>query len=153
MRMLALKNNNMEEYIRLVEKTRNDRLAYLIQQTDAYIEKIGQMVKQQRVEAGIRDEDEELALKGGKNGDGMHLESGLSSRARRYYLNTHRRTEEVVQPQMLKGGELKEYQLAGLQWMVSLYNNNLNGILADEMGLGKTIQVSTNGTAYSSLPL
>jgi SNF2 family DNA or RNA helicase len=28
----------------------------------------------------------------------------------------------------------------GLQWMVSLYNNNLNGILADEMGLGKTIQ-------------
>jgi len=28
----------------------------------------------------------------------------------------------------------------GLNWMVSLYNNNLNGILADEMGLGKTIQ-------------
>jgi ATP-dependent helicase STH1/SNF2 len=28
----------------------------------------------------------------------------------------------------------------GLQWLVSLYNNNLNGILADEMGLGKTIQ-------------
>ncbi|KAK4900122.1 Transcription activator BRG1 [Elasticomyces elasticus] len=28
----------------------------------------------------------------------------------------------------------------GLQWMISLYNNNLNGILADEMGLGKTIQ-------------
>ena len=32
------------------------------------------------------------------------------------------------------------YQIAGLNWMVSLYNNNLNGILADEMGLGKTIQ-------------
>jgi len=28
----------------------------------------------------------------------------------------------------------------GLEWMVSLFNNNLNGILADEMGLGKTIQ-------------
>jgi ATP-dependent helicase STH1/SNF2 len=38
------------------------------------------------------------------------------------------------------GGKLKDYQLKGLQWMVSLYNNNLNGILADEMGLGKTIQ-------------
>jgi SNF2 family DNA or RNA helicase len=35
---------------------------------------------------------------------------------------------------------LKEYQIKGLQWMISLYNNNLNGILADEMGLGKTIQ-------------
>ena len=28
----------------------------------------------------------------------------------------------------------------GLEWMVSLYNNQVNGILADEMGLGKTIQ-------------
>lgn len=41
---------------------------------------------------------------------------------------------------MLSGGTLKHYQLVGLQWLVSLYNNNLNGILADEMGLGKTIQ-------------
>jgi SNF2 family DNA or RNA helicase len=31
-------------------------------------------------------------------------------------------------------------QLKGLEWLVSLWNNNLNGILADEMGLGKTIQ-------------
>lgn len=31
-------------------------------------------------------------------------------------------------------------QLVGVQWLVSLYNNKLNGILADEMGLGKTIQ-------------
>jgi hypothetical protein len=30
--------------------------------------------------------------------------------------------------------------LQGLEWLVSLFNNNLNGILADEMGLGKTIQ-------------
>lgn len=44
------------------------------------------------------------------------------------------------QPAMLTGGELRPYQLDGLQWMLSLYNNNLNGILADEMGLGKTIQ-------------
>lgn len=36
--------------------------------------------------------------------------------------------------------KLRKYQLVGLQWMVSLYNNRLNGILADEMGLGKTVQ-------------
>lgn len=36
----------------------------------------------------------------------------------------------------------------GLQWMLSLYNNKLNGILADEMGLGKTVQVT-----FSSVPL
>ncbi|UKK01523.2 hypothetical protein MACK_002340 [Theileria orientalis] len=37
-------------------------------------------------------------------------------------------------------GKLRNYQLQGLSWLVSLYNNKLNGILADEMGLGKTIQ-------------
>jgi SNF2 family DNA or RNA helicase len=37
-------------------------------------------------------------------------------------------------------GQLREYQLVGLDWLVTLYEKNLNGILADEMGLGKTIQ-------------
>ncbi|BFZ61494.1 Putative ATPase [Saitoella coloradoensis] len=44
------------------------------------------------------------------------------------------------QPELVTGGILKDYQLAGLEWMVSLYENGLNGILADEMGLGKTLQ-------------
>ena len=58
-----------------------------------------------------------------------------------YYAVAHRIKEEVnIQPNMLVGGTLKEYQIKGLQWMISLFNNNLNGILADEMGLGKTIQ-------------
>ena len=35
---------------------------------------------------------------------------------------------------------MRNYQLEGLDWLTSLYENGLNGILADEMGLGKTIQ-------------
>ena len=35
---------------------------------------------------------------------------------------------------------MRSYQLEGLEWLTSLYENGLNGILADEMGLGKTIQ-------------
>ena len=35
---------------------------------------------------------------------------------------------------------LREYQHVGLDWLVTMYENKLNGILADEMGLGKTIQ-------------
>jgi hypothetical protein len=42
-------------------------------------------------------------------------------------------------PSLLKH-TLREYQHIGLDWLVSLYERNLNGILADEMGLGKTIQ-------------
>ena len=45
------------------------------------------------------------------------------------------------QPANLVGGSLKPYQLEGLRWLVTLYENGLSGILADEMGLGKTIQV------------
>ena len=37
----------------------------------------------------------------------------------------------------------QQKKMVGLQWMVSLYNNRLNGILADEMGLGKTVQART----------
>ena len=35
---------------------------------------------------------------------------------------------------------LREYQLAGFDWLTRLAVNNLGGILADEMGLGKTVQ-------------
>ena len=46
---------------------------------------------------------------------------------------------QVTQPDMLQA-QLKEYQLKGLNWLVNLYEQGINGILADEMGLGKTIQ-------------
>lgn len=41
---------------------------------------------------------------------------------------------------MLQNGTLRAYQLGGVKFLLSLYNNRINGILADEMGLGKTIQ-------------
>ncbi|KAF8438771.1 SNF2 family N-terminal domain-containing protein, partial [Terfezia claveryi] len=44
------------------------------------------------------------------------------------------------QPKLVTGGNMKPYQLEGLDWLCSLYENGLNGILADEMGLGKTLQ-------------
>ncbi|OJD16416.1 hypothetical protein AJ78_03403 [Emergomyces pasteurianus Ep9510] len=44
------------------------------------------------------------------------------------------------QPALVTGGQMREYQLEGLEWLKSLWMNGLCGILADEMGLGKTIQ-------------
>jgi len=46
---------------------------------------------------------------------------------------------EIEQPKLLNC-QLKEYQLKGLNWLVNLYEQGINGILADEMGLGKTVQ-------------
>ncbi|GLB36274.1 putative DNA-binding domain containing protein [Lyophyllum shimeji] len=45
----------------------------------------------------------------------------------------------IGQPKMLMA-QLKEYQLKGLNWLATLYEQGINGILADEMGLGKTVQ-------------
>jgi SNF2 family DNA or RNA helicase len=36
----------------------------------------------------------------------------------------------------LVGGTLLPYQVEGLKWLLSLWENGLSGILADEMGLG-----------------
>lgn len=50
---------------------------------------------------------------------------------------------------------MRDYQIRGLNWMISLYENGINGILADEMGLGKTLQtISLLGFMkhYKSIP-
>ncbi|XP_048568793.1 probable chromatin-remodeling complex ATPase chain isoform X1 [Triticum urartu] len=48
-------------------------------------------------------------------------------------------TRLLIQPSCING-KMRDYQLAGLNWLIRLYENGINGILADEMGLGKTLQ-------------
>ncbi|VEN43099.1 unnamed protein product [Callosobruchus maculatus] len=46
------------------------------------------------------------------------------------------------QPHSLSSSlKLTSYQMVGLNWLVVLYSQGVNGILADEMGLGKTVQI------------
>lgn len=64
-------------------------------------------------------------------------EEALKFQPKGYTLET---TQVKTPVPFLIRGTLREYQMVGLDWMVTLYEKNLNGILADEMGLGKTIQ-------------
>ena len=50
-----------------------------------------------------------------------------------------------VQPSVIKGGLMREYQIQGLNWLVHLYDNGINGILADEMVriLGRCVKAHT----------
>ncbi|KAF5767792.1 putative DNA helicase chromatin remodeling SNF2 family [Helianthus annuus] len=57
---------------------------------------------------------------------------------RRYSKASLRKLEQ--QPEWLKGGKLRDYQLDGLNFLVNSWRNDTNVILADEMGLGKTVQ-------------
>eukprot|EP00743_Colponemidia_sp_Colp-15_P006977 GILK01007529.1.p1 GENE.GILK01007529.1~~GILK01007529.1.p1 ORF type:complete len:1345 (+),score=313.20 GILK01007529.1:153-4037(+) len=131
-RMMYLKNNNLDEYLKIVKTTKNHRLMELLTQTDAFLKDLGAKVRQEKMANDDESMDDADVVE--EAGD----ELGMSTK--RFYSLTHVISEEVTtQPEMLAGGTLKSYQMVGLQWMVSLYNNNLNGILADEMGLGKTI--------------
>lgn len=132
-RLQALKNDDEETYLKLLGQAKDSRISHLLKQTDGFLNQLAASVKQQQ--AGNNQqypEDDEST-------DSEDEEGGASKVD--YYEVAHRVKEEIrVQPNMLIGGTLKEYQIKGLQWMISLYNNNLNGLLADEMGLGKTIQ-------------
>lgn len=160
-RLEALKRNDEEGYLKLLEETKNGRLALLLKQTDDYLQKISEMIQGQKDHDEIEEKKRELKekQKGKGVGRGKKKDSSkdkderdsedeekqaatntIIANNKRYYTTAHTIEETTEQPQMLVGGKLKSYQLVGLQWLVSLYNNKLNGILADEMGLGKTIQ-------------
>ncbi|KDO33058.1 hypothetical protein SPRG_01873 [Saprolegnia parasitica CBS 223.65] len=127
LRLKALKANDMAAYSKLVAEAKNERLTYLLSQTNTYLDSIRELVRGHREKHG-------LVAPTPTGDDAADVDDELD------YLGIAVNSEMPRQPQMLVGGDLKEYQLRGLQWMVSLYDNRLNGILADEMGLGKTIQ-------------
>ncbi|CAL0307234.1 unnamed protein product [Lupinus luteus] len=104
------------------------RLKYLLQQTElfAHFAKGDQSSSQKKIKGRGRhaskvteEEEDEEYLK--------EEEDGLAS------------TRLLTQPSCIQG-KMRDYQLAGLNWLIRLYENGINGILADEMGLGKTLQ-------------
>ncbi|XP_059634204.1 ATP-dependent helicase BRM [Cornus florida] len=139
-------------------------LSSFLSQTEEYLHKLGSKItaakNQQEVEeaansaaAAARTQglsEEEVRAAAACAGEEVMIRNRFSemnapkdsSSVNKYYNLAHAVNERVMrQPSMLRAGTLRDYQLVGLQWMLSLYNNKLNGILADEMGLGKTVQV------------
>ncbi|KNZ78207.1 Chromatin structure-remodeling complex subunit snf21, partial [Termitomyces sp. J132] len=143
-RLRALKADDEEAYMKLIDTAKDTRITHLLRQTDAYLDSLAQAVVTQQNESGLEMmpfEQEDGPTSEATFGAQVNADEGDDKKKVDYYAIAHRISEKVSkQPSLLVGGTLKEYQLKGLQWMVSLYNNRLNGILADEMGLGKTIQ-------------
>ncbi|KAL8942084.1 MAG: hypothetical protein Q9216_001850 [Gyalolechia sp. 2 TL-2023] len=73
------------------------------------------------------------------NGEGNELQAQFDEGEMNFQNPTSMSEISITQPKMLTA-QLKEYQLKGLNWLVNLYEQGINGILADEMGLGKTVQ-------------
>ncbi|EGN94088.1 hypothetical protein SERLA73DRAFT_126110 [Serpula lacrymans var. lacrymans S7.3] len=143
-RLKALKADDEEAYMKLIDTAKDTRITHLLRQTDTYLDSLAQAVVAQQNE-GVREEVYFEQEDGPANEAtfGAQVTTDAQDEKARvdYYAVAHKISEKITrQPALLVGGTLKEYQLKGLQWMVSLYNNKLDGILADEMGLGKTIQ-------------
>lgn len=140
-----------EDYDEKIESDRGNRFEFLLKQTEIFSHfmstgmngnkktptsplkmkskaiKSSKIEKAKLVEAGDHrhrrtegEEDEELLTQARKGS------------------NITTRFEES--PSYVKNGEMRDYQIRGLNWMISLYESGINGILADEMGLGKTLQ-------------
>jgi helicase SWR1 len=78
-------------------------------------------------ESEASDEDAEAAAESDEEEVSENASEGVSE--------TYEGEARFRTPFLLRG-TLRPYQQAGLEWLASLYINNLNGILADEMGLG-----------------
>ncbi|KAF0993275.1 hypothetical protein HZS_5546, partial [Henneguya salminicola] len=168
-RMRRLMMEDEEGYRKLLDEKKDRRIHLLLNQTDEFIKSLMDLVskhKELRIleDLTIEQDEDESTIKTklineneenkfeteidqyGNDDEDLLLKSssiGIEQNTdyRSYYKIAHAIGEEIKeQPSILECGQLKEYQLKGLEWMVSLYNNKLNGILADEMGLGKTIQ-------------
>ncbi|KAF7310438.1 hypothetical protein HMN09_00585900 [Mycena chlorophos] len=140
-RIKALKADDEEAYMALVDNVKDTRITHLLRQTDSYLDSLAQAVASQQGEAYYGGDGGATEATFGATITNDEEAAGSTASKVDYYAVAHRIQEPITrQPSILVGGTLKEYQLKGLQWMVSLYNNRLNGILADEMGLGKTIQ-------------
>ncbi|CAL5198834.1 unnamed protein product [Lathyrus oleraceus] len=104
------------------------RLKYLLQQTELF--------------AHFAKTEEASSQKKTK-GRGRHASKMTEEEEDEEYLKEEEgrlgNTRLVTQPSCIQG-KMRDYQLAGLNWLIRLYENGINGILADEMGLGKTLQ-------------
>lgn len=146
-RLKALRADDEEGYLKLIDTAKDTRITHLLRQTDAFLESLATAVVAQQNDAVHAENplapaevvpepmqvDGDEAVDESRFGAVPVFEEEAKDKVD-YYNVAHRIKETITeQPKILVGGQLKSYQIKGLEWMISLYNNHVNGILADEM--------------------
>ncbi|CAG9327900.1 unnamed protein product [Blepharisma stoltei] len=104
-----------------------ENLSYLLQQAEKY----ANFLFYNDEETSEACEDTTKRKKSHKTPDNLYM-ADMSKQQRVIRIST--------QPSIIKNGQLRQYQIDGINWLISLFKAGINGILADEMGLGKTVQ-------------
>jgi len=154
-RLKALRADDEEGYLKLIDTAKDTRITHLLRQTDSFLDSLATAVANQQNDAiqleqaangqpssadapPPQEEEPEVVDESRFGAQPVFDEEDQERKKDKdkvdYYNVAHKIKESVdKQPSILVGGELKGYQIKGLEWMVSLYNNHVNGILADEM--------------------
>ncbi|CAG8488926.1 7889_t:CDS:10 [Diversispora eburnea] len=104
-----------------LKKSKDQEFRQLVEETEKFRNSFNEDSGSKRHRRTEKEEDEEL----------LNDEADESQDVTRVFNKS---------PSYIKNGIMRDYQLQGLNWMISLFENGINGILADEMGLGKTLQ-------------
>ncbi|GMF07448.1 unnamed protein product [Ambrosiozyma monospora] len=117
-RLAALKSNDEEAYLALLDQTKDTRITHLLKQTNSFLDSLANAVKVQQHETKVMTE-----IDNGEIPESSNSENTEEDREKiDYYEVAHTIKETVTkQPSILVGGKLKEYQMKGLEWMVSFF--------------------------------
>ncbi|KAK8937941.1 ATP-dependent DNA helicase DDM1 [Platanthera guangdongensis] len=154
--------DKQEEKAAPSQEVKLSKLDELLTQTQLYSEFLLEKMEDITFNGSENNGEEEDVLKGKKTGRGRKRKATSrynTRKARTAVAAMLSRSHESIAPEdanlteeervdkeqrqlipLVTGGKLKSYQIKGVKWLISLWQNGLNGILADQMGLGKTIQ-------------
>ena len=129
-------------YMNKQNKSKAERFQFFVNQTKTYANYIinGKLEDKENKDRKLLSKKKRKNSEAEGNVDDIKILENNNLDEDELKLENRQITRLYFQPSSLTGGQLTGYQLDGLNWLISLYERNLNGILADEMGLGKTIQ-------------
>lgn len=146
------KGEDEEEFDAKIEADRGNRFEFLLKQTELF----SHFMQTGAGPSGGKTPTSPLKMKPGRPKTKKDEKQKLASSGDHRHRRTEQEEDEELlteskkvqnnvyrfdsSPSYIKSGEMRDYQVRGLNWMISLYENGINGILADEMGLGKTLQ-------------
>ncbi len=132
--------------MQVIDRASGKRFEYLLKQTELFAHFMGDgRGKQAKSPLKVKEPAKKSAPKGTPAKEGDHRHRMTEQEEDEELLTDLNQSKKTVvtfdeSPHYIKKGKLRDYQVRGLNWMISLYENGINGILADEMGLGKTLQ-------------